>query len=112
MYSGSVQIHKIIFWRHHLISFVAQLLIFLRLLSVCLFLFFVLPGNSSTFLFQLADLILPSRHLLTVPTQLPRIQLASLYLHGPYKVVLESGIRILVGIHRLLVEGHGELEFD
>ncbi|THD20960.1 hypothetical protein D915_007814, partial [Fasciola hepatica] len=54
----------------------------------------------------LSDLVLPSQLLLTAPTQLPRIQLSSLYLRGPYKIVLESGVRLLVGIHQLLVGGH------
>ncbi|VDP80030.1 unnamed protein product [Echinostoma caproni] len=54
----------------------------------------------------LSKLALPSTHLLTAPVQLPEIQPTSLYLHGPYRTVLESGVRLLVGIHRLLVDGN------
>ncbi|CAL8069893.1 unnamed protein product [Calicophoron daubneyi] len=51
------------------------------------------------------SLVLPCEHLFTSPPQLPPTTFPSLYLHGPYYSVLSSGIRLVVGFHRLLSEG-------
>ncbi|TGZ68890.1 hypothetical protein CRM22_004032 [Opisthorchis felineus] len=66
-----------------------------------------LHGNMADWTLEklIESLVLPPEHLFTAPPRLPTTQMATLYLHGPFGQVLDAGVRLVLGLYRLLSQG-------